>query len=221
MTTTLIRRRIQSGNPWETILDSRYGTQLVYPIDEQWGIRGGGLVMLSREFDADWGDSFTGGGTFGVDYRHSESLFVGVGLGVVSQIEDDVTAIPMVAVQWLPADQWAVRLGAVPVGGGALAGAEVAYQLADQWELGLGLSYRRTASVSMIQGRHPTVSAKINSFPCGCGWPGVFIHRLHSTSSRAWLWAAELKLEDQKGNHLRKEDYDPAAYLGMRAVGRF
>jgi hypothetical protein len=69
-----------AGDPWETILETRFGSQLVYRIDERWGVRGGGLVMLAREFDADWGDSFTGGGTFGVDYRHSKSLFVSVGL---------------------------------------------------------------------------------------------------------------------------------------------
>ncbi len=66
----------------------------------------------------------------------------------------------MVAVQWVPADQWVARMGAVPVNGGATAGAEVA----------LG---------------------------------------------------GELKLDDKNGNNLREENYDPAAYLGLRVVGRF
>jgi hypothetical protein len=209
------------GNPWETILDSRFGTQLVYPMNEQWGIRGGGLVMLSREFDADWGDSLTGGGTFGVDYRHSESLFVGVGFGVVSQIEDDVTAIPMVAVQWLSADQWAVRLGAVPVGGGALAGAEVAYQLAEQWEVGFGLSYRRIRFRLDDSGPAPNGVGEDQFLPLRMrvAWgfhPQITLHFIAGMAV-----GGRLKLEDEKGNHLRKEDYDPAAYLGMRAVGRF
>jgi hypothetical protein len=210
-----------AGDPWETILETRFGTQLVYPIDDQWAVRGGGLVMLSREFDADWGDSFTGGGTLGVDYRHSESLFVSLGLGVITQIEDDVTAVPMVALQWLPADQWALRVGAVPVNGGALAGAEVAYELSDQWELGLGLLYREDRFRLDDSGPAPDGVGQEQFLPLRLRAAWRFHPRMTLHFIAGMALGGELKLEDQNGNTLREEDYDPAAYLGARVVGRF
>jgi len=210
-----------AGDPWETILETRFGTQLVYPIDDQWAVRGGGLVMLSREFEADWGDSFTGGGTLGVDYRHSDSLFVSLGLGVISQIEDDVTAVPMVAVQWLPADQWALRVGALPVNGGALAGVEVAYELSDQWELGLGLLYRKDRFRLDDSGPAPDGVGEEQYLPLRVRAAWSFHPRMTLHFIAGMALGGELKLEDQNGNTLREEDYDPAAYLGARVVGRF
>jgi hypothetical protein len=140
---------------------------------------------------------------------------------VVSQIEDDVTAVPMVAVQWLPAGQWAVRLGAVPVGGGALAGAEVAYPLSEQWELGLGFSYRKIRFRLDDSGPAPDGVGEDQYLPLRMrvAWgfhPQITLHFIAGVAV-----GGRLKLEDENGNDLRKEDYDPAAYLGTRVVARF
>jgi len=210
-----------AGNPWSTILESRYGTQLAYQIDDHWGVRGGALVMLSRETDADWGNSFSGGGTFGVDYRQSDSLFVSVGLGVTTQIEDGAKAIPMVAVKWVPADQWAVRVGAVPVSGGAAAGAEVAYQIGDQWEFGLGLLYRKDRFRLDDSGPAPDGVGDERFLPLRMRVAWNFHPRIALNFIAGMALGGELKLDDQNGNTLREEDYDPAAYLGLRVVGRF
>ena len=210
-----------AGDPWETILESRYGTQLAYRIDDQWGVRGGGLVMLSREVDADWGDSFTGGGTLGVDYRHSKTLFVSAGLGVVSQIEEDVKVIPMLALQWVPADHWAVRAGSVPVSGGALAGAEVAYQFAEQWELGLGVLYRHDRFRLDDSGPAPDGVGDEEFLPVRVRVAWAFHPRITLHFIGGVALGGELKLDDQNGNTLREEDYDPAPYLGVRVSGRF
>lgn len=210
-----------AGNPWETILETRYGTQLAYSLGDRWGIRGGGLVMLSGETDADWGNSFSGGGTLGVDYRHSDSLFVSVGLGVVSQIEDDARAIPMVAVQWEPADQWVVRVGAVPAGGGALVGAEVANQLADQWELGLGVVYREDRFRLNDEGPAPDGVGEDRFFPLRLRLAWNFHPQITLNFIAGMALGGNLKLEDENGNNLRREDYDPAAYLGLRLAGQF
>ena len=210
-----------AGNPWETILETRYGTQLVYSIDDRWGIRGGGLFMISRETDADWEDSFSGGGTFGVDYRHSDSLFLSLGLGVVSQIEDDAMAIPMLAVQWVPAAQWVVRVGAVPVGGGALAGAEVAYEFNDQWELGLGMLLNRDRFRLDDSGPAPDGVGEDRFLPLRLRLAWTFHPQFTLNFIAGMVLGGELKLQDEDGNNLRKEDYDPATYLGLRLAARF
>ncbi len=210
-----------AGDPWETVLESRYGTQLAYSIDDKWGVRGGGVVMLSRETDADWEDGLTGGGTFGVDYRHSDSLFFSVGLGIVSQIEDDVTAVPMVAIQWVPAELWVVRVGAVPANGGATAGAEVAYQFDDQWQAGLGLLYRKDRFRLDDSGPAPDGVGEEQFLPLRLRLAWSFHPQITLNFLAGMALGGELKLEDTNGNNLRKEDYDPAAYLGVRVFGRF
>ncbi|HAB17880.1 MAG TPA: hypothetical protein PLX89_14645 [Verrucomicrobiota bacterium] len=211
------------GNPWEKVLFNRYGTQLAYQIDEHWGVRAGGVFMFSRETDADWNDGFTGGGSLGVDYRVSETLFLSLGLGAVTQIEGGAKVEPSVMINWVPAEHWLLRVGAVPVSGGAAAGAEVEYQFAEHWNVGLGLLFNQRRfrldddSSSVVPngvGEDDTLPLRLR-----LGWkitPQVSLNFLAGI-----VLGGQLQLDDQNGNTLREQDYDPAPYLGVRAVGRF
>ena len=91
-----------TGDPWETILTMRLVTKLKYQLSEHWGVFGGGVFISASETGADWGDSFSGGGLVGVDFRHSKSLFVSLGVAVITQIADDARVTPMVSLNWLP-----------------------------------------------------------------------------------------------------------------------
>ena len=211
-----------AGNPWETVLFNRYGTQLAYQIDEHWGVRAGGVFMFSRETDADWDDGFTGGGSLGVDYRVSKTLFLSLGVAGVTQIEGGARVEPAVAINWLPAEQWTVRVGAVPVSGGAAAGAEVEYQFTQSWNVGLGLLFNQrrfrldddSAVARNGVGEDDTLPLRLR-----LGWditPQVSLNFLAGI-----VLAGQLQLDDENGNTLREQDYDPAPYVGIRAVGRF
>jgi hypothetical protein len=116
-------------------------TKLRYRLSEHWGVFGGGVFMFAPETGADWGDSFTGGGLVGVDYRAGKTLFVSLGVAMISQIEDDARVTPSVGLHWLPSERWAVRIGAVPASGGAAVAGEVAYRVSKPVEIGLGLLY--------------------------------------------------------------------------------
>ena len=210
-----------AGNPWETVLSMRYGTRLTYALNEQWGIFGGGILMLAPETDADWGKSFTGGGTLGADYRYSKTLFVSLGLGVTTQIEGDVKVEPAVALNWLPDEQWAVRVGAVPVSGGAAAAAEVAYQIAEPVGRGLGVLYNQRRFRLDNSGVAPNGVGEDNTLPVRLrlGWditPNVSVHLLGGV-----VLGGKLRLEDENGNLLNQPSYDPAPYGGVRVLGWF
>lgn len=210
-----------AGNPWDTVLMLRYGSQLAYQLDERWAVRAGGVLMFSRETDADWSTSFTGGGVAGVDYRHSEKFFVTVGLGVTSQLEDDAQVVPAIGLSWLPADDWTVRVGAVPVSGGALAGGEVEYRFNEPLALGLGVLYSQRRFRLDDEGVAPDGVGEETSLPLRLrlGWsitPQISLHFLAGV-----VLGGELDLEDQDGNGLREADYDPAPYFGVRFFGRF
>src|SRR5215470_10300106 len=131
------------GRPWNTILNMRMGTKLIYDINQQWGIAAGGVFIFSPETGANWGDSITGGGLLEAQYRHSQTLFASLGVAIITQIEDEATATPSVGVNWLPAEDWTVRVGSVPASGGAAAGGEVAYRPIDPLVLGFGIVYQQ------------------------------------------------------------------------------
>lgn len=210
-----------AGDPWNTILNLRLGTTLTYGITEQWGVTAGGIFMFSPETGANWGDSFTGGGLVAGEYRHSEALFASVGLAVVSQIEDDVMVLPAIAINWLPAEDWAVRVGAVPASGGAAAAAEAAYRFADPIELGLGVMYQQRRFRLDDSGPAPDGVGEDDSLPVRLrlGWN---INENFSVNLLGGVvLGGELELENQNGNRLSSQGYDPAAYVGLRLRGVF
>ncbi len=158
-----------ASDPWDTILGLRLTSTLHYALNERWGVIGGGVFMFAPETGADWGDSFTGGGIAGVDFRPNESLYVRLGVAVISQIEDGVRVTPSVVLNWLPHKQWAVRVGAVPASGGAAAGGEVAYRVVDPLEVGLGVLFNQRRFRLDDSGPAPvTELARTTSCRCAC-----------------------------------------------------
>jgi hypothetical protein len=182
---------------------------------------GGGVFISSAETGADWGDSFSGGGLVGVDFRHGKSLFVSLGLAVITQLADDARVTPTVSLNWLLSDRWAVRLGAVPASGGAAAAGEVAYRLAKPVELGLGLLYNQRRFRLDDSGPVPDGVGEDNNLPLRLrlGWditPQIALHFLGGAAL-----GGEVRLEDRNGHRINKQDYDPTPYLGLRFVGGF
>jgi hypothetical protein len=179
------------------------------------------VFMFSPETGADWGDSFTGGGMVGVDFRHSQTLFVSLGVAVVSQIEDDASVTPSVILNWLPHERWAVRVGAVPASGGAAAAAEVAYRVAKPVEVGLGVLYNQRRFRLDDSGPAPDGVGEDNNLllRLRLGWnitPQISLALLGGVAL-----GGEVQLDDRNGNRINKQDYDPAPYIGLRLVGGF
>ena len=182
---------------------------------------GGAGFIISPETGADWGDSFSGGGLLGVDYRHSKTLFVSLGVAAISQIEDDARVTPSVSLNWLPYERWAVRVGAVPASGGAAVASEVAYRVTEPVEIGLGLLYNQRRFRLDDSGPAPDGVGEDNNLPLRLrlGWditPKIALHFLGGVAL-----GGEVRLEDRNGNRINKQDYDPAPYIGLRFVGGF
>ena len=205
-----------AGNPWNTILSLRYVTKLTYSIDQQWGVTAGGIFIISPETNADFGDSFTGGGLLAAEYRHSDTLFVSLGVAVITQIEDDPAITPSVVVNWVPATDWTVRVGSVPASGGAAAAAEVAYDLGVPLELGLGVLYQQRRFRLDNSGPVPNGVGEDNNLPVRLrlGWDISQNFSLNILAGVAL--AGQVRLENSSGHLVVKDDYDPAAYVGIR-----
>jgi len=208
-----------AGNPWNTILALRMGTKLRYQLTQDWGIWAGGILMFTPESGADWGRSVTGGGRVGADYQFTKTLFVSAGVAIITQIEDDVKLAPSIGVKWVPHELWVVRVGAVPVSGGVATGAEVQYQVTKPVQLGLGVLFQerrfRLENSGVVA---PDGVGQENNLPLRLrvGWNINDNFSLHFMGGVAF--AGELQLDNQNGNRLRKENYDPAAFFTVRLL---
>jgi len=208
-----------SADPWGTILTLRMVSRLRYQYTDQWGVFVGGVFIFSPESGANWGDSFSGGGMAGVDYRPSDTFFVSLGVAAISQIEDDPRVTPSIILNWLPYDRWAVRVGAIPASGGAATAGEVAYRIIEPLELGLGVIFNQRRFRLNDSGPVPEGIGEDNALPVRLrlGWrivPQVSLHLLAGAAL-----AGELQIDDRFGNRLAAEDYDPAPYVGLRLIG--
>lgn len=209
------------GEPWETVMFNRLGAQVSRDLSDKWAVRGGGVLMSSRETGADFGDSITGGLSLGADYRHSQTLFLSAGLAFVSQLEDDAQATPLMALNWKASDRWTLRLGSIPFSGGAGAGIEGEYKLSQNFDLGLGLLYHQRRFRLDDSGPAPKGIGEETSVPIRArlGWNLSEKASLHFIAGIAT--GGELRLESSNGTRLTQQDYDPAPYLAVRALFRF
>lgn len=210
-----------SNEPWGTILTLRLVSTLSYKLDERWGVSVGGVFIASPESGADWGDSISGGGVFTVDFRPAKKFFISLGAAVITEIEDDVTVAPAINMIWVPYHDWTVRVGAVPASGGSAAGAEVAYQIIEPLDLGLGLLYNQRRFRLDDSGIAPDGVGEDNNLPLRLrlGWtitPNIAAHVFGGVAL-----GGEVQLDDRNGNRIAKSDYDPAPYVGLRLVGGF
>lgn len=210
-----------SSEPWGTILTLRLVSKLSYQLDERWGVSVGGVFIASPESGADWGDSISGGGLVDVDFRPAKKFFISLGAAVITEIEDDVTVAPSINMIWLPYQDWAVRVGAVPASGGSAAAAEVAYQIIEPLDVGLGLLYNQRRFRLDDSGIAPDGVGEDNNLPLRLrlGWtitPNIAAHVFGGVAL-----GGEVQLDDRNGNRIAKSDYDPAPYVGLRLVGGF
>lgn len=204
------------ADPFENIHTFRLAPVFSYQLNE-WTIYGGPGIAFSAEEGADWGKSFTGGGLAGVNYKYSDQLSFGGGLAIFSQIEDNARLIPIITVNWDFADQWKLRVGFTEVAAQGGIGAEVTYDLNDQVQLGGGLQFQRKRfRIDAGDG-----VAEDSSLP-------IYVkagYKLTPTATIEGLiginLGGTLLIEDDDGQEVFEEDYDPSVIFGLRAVFSF
>jgi len=205
-----------TDEPWDDIHTFSAGAVLRVDVADDWSLFGGPIFQFSGESGADFGDSIVGGGLIGGTYRVSDSLTIGGGVGVVSQIEEDVRLFPVFAINWEITNDWALR-NTSHSGAGQRGGLELVYSPDDRWEAALGGGYHfKRFRLDANDG-----VGEDNAIPI---W-GRFTYRV-TDNVRVNLFGGlmfdgELTLEDSSGNEIAEEDYDTAGVIGVSGVIRF
>lgn len=186
-------------------------------MDDAWTIYGGPTIAFSAQEGADFGDSVTYGALGGVSYKVHDALSVGGGLAISSRIEDDFRIIPFITANWDFSEQFNLRVGFTEVAASGGLGAELTYELNDQWVLGGGIQfqekrYRIEAGDGVLNDKSVPIYAK-------AGWK-MSENMLFEFQAGVAV-GGEILLEDDDGQEVFEEDYDPALIFGLRAVFNF
>lgn len=101
---------------------------------ENLGVYGGAILGFGGEPSADIGDSLIYGAFGGFNYQIAKDLWVGAGLGVSTQLEDDVLYVPLVTIDWKINDQLSLEAN-------GLSG-KLTYAIDKQWSIFAEGSYQ-------------------------------------------------------------------------------
>jgi hypothetical protein len=166
----------------------------------------------------------------GVTYKWSDTLSLGAGLGVMTQLEEHAAVLPLLSVDWKFADQWRFKVGLTDIGTAGY-GAELIYSPWEQWDFALGFQHHR--SRFRVEGHNEGITG--GSTDNGIGqeeasnlYLSATWHACPNTELVGYLGVTtggNIRLENQHGtqNSLIGEssEYNTAAILGVKAVVRF
>ena len=96
---------------WDYINTLTLSSVLRWKINDNWSAYGGGFVRMSAESGTALNEGTSGGGMLGATYKQSETLSYGLGLVVMSQLEDDAKVLPLPSLKWKFDDNWRLDVG--------------------------------------------------------------------------------------------------------------
>ncbi len=205
--------------PWTRLNAPNIAINLSYAFDSDLLLGVSPLFGWAFESGAKASDALTYGALFAATKVFSPSLTLGVGAGVVRQI-DDTKVFPFAIVRWQIDDRW--QLGnPFPAGPAGGAGLELTYAPDDQWEFAAG-GARRSARYRLDDA---------GTTRGGLGENRVFpvfarVARNFGAHTRFDLYAGvalrgRLLLADSSGDTVARDDYSTAPLIGLTLAHRF
>lgn len=192
---------------WTDIYTAEINAPFVVPFAQRWRFVGIPIVRGSAEQGADLTDGISLGVLATATYRISDRFRIGPGIGIFRQLEEGVTAVPLLAFDWDIGPGWTLSLLGDRVG----AGLSLVYRPSRLWFATLRadvdtLRFRRSGggvgqdeAVEVVAGLSYTPRDDLR-FDIRAGV------RIFGT----------LRMEDARGNFLREEEYDPVPILSVQ-----
>lgn len=206
--------------PWEDIHTFRIGAPILWDLDDQWTLFVMPSLRFTGESGANLGDGTQGGFFAGASYRFGDTLTIGPGIGIVSQIEDNASVFPVLLIHWKITDSLSLGTGS---GMGATLGPGLFlnWQAARTWRFSLGGRYEKLRFRLDDQGMAPNGVGEDRSFPILAGVTHFFTPRIQASLLGGVELGGKLELADENGNQITREDYDTAVFAGLSLSFRF
>ena len=205
-------------DPWEDIHTMRVGVLLNYRMSDDWVIYGGPLLVAARESGASFSDSDSYGGVIGLQYRQSETLTWGLGVGFIDRLEDgDTQVFPAIVVNWQIKD--GMRLASNS--NSRRSGVELVFDLNKTTEVAVGLGYEWSRFRLDDKDIAPDGIGEVTSVPIWVRYSLKPSSDLTINLTGGISAGGTIEIEDSSGNSLRDEDFDPAAFVGVSVTFNF
>jgi hypothetical protein len=211
---------IAAVRPWEEIHSYGVSMPVRWGFGEAWTV----FVMPTLRFLAEGGaeleDAMKGGGFAGISYRFGDRLTIGPGIGVMSEIEDSATVFPVLIVKWKITDRLTLETGR-GLGATLGPGLVLRWEASDKWDLSIGGRYEKLRFRLDDQGVAPNGIGQDRAFPLFGGVSYSFSPRAQVSLLGGAELGGELRLEDEKGDLIARDNYETAGFGGVTCNFRF
>jgi hypothetical protein len=210
---------LASLDPWDDVNTFRGSARFMLALENGWAVWGGPVLDWSAESGADE-SGLTYGGAAGASVRVSDTLTLGAGVGVASQIEDSASFFPIIVLDWRFAPDWTLRtIG--DTGSTRGGGVELAWAFAERWELCGGAWFESRRFRLDDDAAAPDGVGEDSLIP-------TFI-RLRYRPTPAFSadllagagFAGEMRVEDEDGDRIVEDDLGAAPFIALRLSVRF
>jgi len=208
------------GAPWGDVHSPRITLPVFFPLGERWFVVGGLFVRSTVEEGAPIEDGLTAGGFAGASYRVSDRLSIGPGFGLVGELEDDPSFFPVLVVDWKITPTLAFKTGR-GLGSTQGPGLFLEWTPTERWQLSVGGRYDRNRFRLDDRGLAPGGIGQETAFAALVAARYRLRENLDLSANAGASILGNLKLEDERGNFLRSDDYDVAFFVGLGLNVRF
>ena len=207
-------------NPWENIETLTLAGLLKYRPDDRWTIYGGPLMRSSAESGANWGNATRGGGALAASYVVDDTLTVGAGIIAMAQLEDNAMVLPIVTVNWKFADGWRFKVGFTDLTTAGY-GAEVAWDIAPDWQLTFGSAFHKSRFRLDDKGANPNGIGQEKSMTTSAAATWSPNQHFSATAFFGLAAGGKIRTENSGGSELGEESYDTVPFAGLSAKVAF
>jgi hypothetical protein len=206
--------------PWELVHTFRISTPVRWAFDRSWTLFVIPTVRATAEDGAPVEASMQGGGVVGFSYRFGERLAIGPGVGVITEIEDDPTVFPVLLIDWAITDRLRLATGR-GLGSTLGPGLALSFEATEQWSFLLGGRYEKLRFRLNGDGASPNGVGEDRFFPVYAGVTYSFFPIGRVSLVGGVDLGQEHRLEDERGNRVAREYFDPAGSVGLSYSARF
>jgi len=200
--------------PWEDIRETVIAVPYRLGIGADWDLMAIASMQGFAESGTSWDEGVPASGILAMSYRVSDDLKVGGGLGVSSQIEDDVSVFPFLLLDWQITETLAL---ATRGAGRAVDGpqAVLSWQADPMWSLGLGAGHETLRFRLDDSGVAPGGVGEEEAYPVFASLTyGKERGGFQAFVFGGYKLAGELTLEDRNGVFVAGSDYENSPFLG-------
>lgn len=205
---------------WTDIHTISFGAPMRFRLNDHWTGFFLPSIRSTGESGASFDETITGGIIGGFSYRFSKSLTIGPGVGVISQLEESATIIPILIIDWKITDKWSLDTGR-GLGATLGPGLTLSYQPNPKWRFGIGGRYEKLRFRLDKNGSNASGVGEDSSFPVFASGTYTINPKVKISLLVGLELGGELNLENEDGKSLSEESYDNAIFSGVTFSGVF